>query len=120
MMRAACLPALVRRHLVAVAALVTCVLVFADRLPAQSLFGSLSGTVYDAQGGVLPGATITLTDQASRTVHTTVTNEQGVFVFAALQAATYTLKVEMQGFSSWERPTSRSVLVNVVRSRTST
>ena len=100
-MRARGLLALVRRPVVAVATLVICVLVLAERLPAQSLFGSLSGTVFDAQGGVLPGATITLTDQASRTVHTTVTNEQGVFVFAALQAATYTLKVEMQGFRSF-------------------
>jgi len=69
---------------------------------AQSLFGSLSGTVTDAQGGVLPGASVSLTDQASRTTQTTVTNEQGVFVFAAVQAATYAVKVEMQGFSSWE------------------
>ena len=69
---------------------------------AQSLFGSLSGTVTDAQGGVLPGASVSLTDQASRTAQTTVTNEQGVFVFAAVPAATYAVKVEMQGFNSWE------------------
>jgi len=69
---------------------------------AQSLFGSLSGTVSDAQGGVLPGATVTLTDQATKTSQTTTTNDQGVFVFAAVQAATYTVKVEMPGFSSWE------------------
>lgn len=70
--------------------------------PAQSLFGTLSGTVADAQGGVLPGATVTLTDQGTQTGQTTTTNDQGVFVFAAVQAATYTVKVEMPGFSSWE------------------
>jgi hypothetical protein len=78
------------------------VLVVTPSATAQSLFGSLSGTVSDSQGGVLPGATVTLTDQASRTAQTTTSNDQGVFVFAAVPAATYAVKVELTGFSSWE------------------
>src|SRR5687768_6394937 len=78
------------------------VLVVTPSATAQSLFGSLSGTVTDSQGGVLPGATVTLTDQASRTPQTTTSNDQGVFVFAAVPAATYAVKVELTGFSSWE------------------
>ena len=86
----------------AVLGLLIVALSIAPPVAAQSLFGSLSGTVTDAQGGVLPGATVTLTDQSTRTSQATVTNEQGVFVFAAVQAATYSVKVELQSFSSWE------------------
>src|SRR6187402_46665 len=56
---------------------------------AQSLTGSISGTVADAQGGMLPGADVALTDQNSKTVQRTVTNTEGVFVFASLPAGTY-------------------------------
>ena len=91
------------RRLYRVAALAAVLLLLGTvQASGQALFGSLSGTVSDTQGGVLPGATVTLTDQSSRTTQTTVTNDQGVFVFAAVSAATYSLKVEMQGFSSWE------------------
>jgi Carboxypeptidase regulatory-like domain len=69
---------------------------------AQSLFGTISGLVLDDQGGVLPGADVTLTDQASRAVQHTTTNAEGVFVFAAVSAGTYSIKVEMPNFNSWE------------------
>lgn len=90
------------RGLLCVALALAAWLVATPTARAQSLFGSLSGTVSDAQGGVLPGATVILTDQSTKGSQTTTTNDQGVFVFAAVQAATYTVKVEMPGFSSWE------------------
>ena len=68
---------------------------------AQSLTGSISGQVADAQGGVLPGAT-SRSPIRFEDVQRTVTNEQGVFVFAAVPAGTYSVKVELQSFSSWE------------------
>ena len=69
---------------------------------AQSLFGTISGTVVDQQGGALPGAEVTLTDQQSKAVQHTNTNQDGVFVFAAVQAGTYAVKVELASFNSWE------------------
>lgn len=69
---------------------------------AQSLFGTISGSVVDEQGGALPAADVTLTDQASGAIQRTTTNSEGVFVFAAVPAGTYSVKVEMQGFNSWE------------------
>ena len=68
----------------------------------QSLSGTISGTVADEQGGALPGADVILTDQTSRAVQRTTTNAEGVFVFAAVPAGTYTVKVELQNFNSWE------------------
>src|SRR5688572_10196763 len=69
---------------------------------AQSLFGTLSGTVVDEQGGALPGADVTLTNQTSQAVQRTTSNAEGVFVFAAVPAGTYSVKVELQNFNSWE------------------
>ena len=69
---------------------------------AQSLFGTISGTVVDEQGGALPGADVTLTDQQSKAVQHTTTNADGVFVFAAVSAGTYSVKVELASFNSWE------------------
>jgi hypothetical protein len=69
---------------------------------AQSLFGTISGSVVDEQGGALPGADVTLTDQSSKSIQRTTTNTEGVFVFAAVTAGTYTVKVELQSFNSWE------------------
>jgi hypothetical protein len=69
---------------------------------AQSLFGTLSGTVVDEQGGALPGADVTLTSQTSQAVQRTTSNAEGVFVFAAVPAGTYNVKVELQNFNSWE------------------
>jgi len=69
---------------------------------AQSLTGSISGQVADAQGGMLPGADVALTDQNSKTVQRTVTNSDGVFVFASVPAGTYSVRVELAGFTAWE------------------
>jgi hypothetical protein len=67
--------------------------------PASAQYrASLQGTVSDPQGGVVPGATVTLTDNETNRTLETVTNETGVYVFNALGARTYTLAVELTGF----------------------
>ncbi len=81
---------------------VLCVGAFATTLSAQSLTGTLSGTVLDDQGGVLPGADVTLTNIESKSASRTVTNTDGVFVFAAVPAGTYSVRVELSGFTTWE------------------
>ena len=72
-------------------------------LAAQSVSGSLSGTVVDPTHQVVPGATITLVSELTRETRTTVTNEVGVFVLSAVKPGTYTLRVELSGFSTYER-----------------
>src|SRR5262245_28629456 len=81
------------------------VFVLATALPAaiaQTLTGQLTGTVVDTSQGVLPGATVTLINELSGDQRTTVTNEAGNFAFAAVQAGTYTIKVELSGFQNVE------------------
>jgi len=69
---------------------------------AQSLTGTITGTVTDTQDAVIPGADVALVNQATNDARRTVTNESGNFVFAAVPLGTYTLTVEIQGFSKFE------------------
>ncbi len=71
-------------------------------LSAQNATGSISGTVADASGAVIPNAKVTLTDQATNTKRDTVSNGSGYFHFAAVPPATYTLNVSADGFRTWE------------------
>jgi hypothetical protein len=71
---------------------------------AQGVTGTVSGTVRDAQGGVIPGATVTLISEARGTASAPViTNGQGGFVFPNMSADTYTLQVEMPSFRTLRR-----------------
>jgi hypothetical protein len=60
----------------------------------------LTGTVEDSAGGVIPGARVTLTDEASGTSRVVQTNGQGLFAFPSLVPNSYTLKAEQKGFQS--------------------
>jgi hypothetical protein len=68
---------------------------------AQITTGNISGTVKDAQGGVIPGATVTLIDEAKGTkIAPATTDETGSYTFPNVTAATYTVEVTMSGFKT--------------------
>ncbi len=69
---------------------------------AQQLTGNLSGTVYDPAGAVVPGANVTLTNQASGDTRQTTTNGTGYFSFPAVPPGTYTVNVNASGFEAWQ------------------
>jgi hypothetical protein len=72
-------------------------------LLAASAFGqdaSLGGTVADPSGGVIPGATVTATNDSTGVVSTAVTNSAGVYSFSRLLFGAYTVKAEQKGFQS--------------------
>jgi hypothetical protein len=69
---------------------------------AQVLTGTLSGTVKDDSGGVLPGASVQLSSPALiGGTSSTVTNERGQFRFVSLPAGEYALAVELPGFDAY-------------------
>src|SRR6185436_14931462 len=71
---------------------------------SQGITGTVTGTVKDAQGGVVPGATVTLTSESRGTISTPVTtNATGDFVVPNLTADTYTVQVEMPSFRTLRR-----------------
>ena len=79
----------------------TAVLALASAAAAQT--GSVTGTVTDTNGGVVPGANVTAANSSNGISRTAVSNEQGVFVFAQLPPGAYTLTVEKAGFKRTEK-----------------
>jgi len=77
---------------------------------AQSSVGSISGSVKDASGAVVPSVKLTLTSKATNAQVTTNTNPQGEFQFLQLPPTTYSLTAEASGF---KRISVSSVLVQV-------
>lgn len=65
---------------------------------AQAGTAALAGTVTDPQGGVVPGATVTLTLPTTGAVRNSTSNQQGGFIFPGLPPGTYSLRVELSGF----------------------
>ncbi|MEO8360543.1 MAG: carboxypeptidase regulatory-like domain-containing protein [Vicinamibacteria bacterium] len=65
---------------------------------AQIDAGSVVGTVSDGQGGVLPGASVTATQDGTGFSLTSTTNSQGQFNFPNLKIGKYTLTAEISGF----------------------
>jgi hypothetical protein len=71
---------------------------------AEAQFASaLEGTVTDPQGGLVPGATVTITNEATGVSQNAPTTTAGYFRFPALPGGTYTVKVVLQGFKTWTR-----------------
>jgi hypothetical protein len=71
---------------------------------AQVTTGSIAGTVTDSQGGVLPGATLTLINTSQNTRSAPVAADaQGDFVFVNIAPGTYTLEVTMPSFRTLRR-----------------
>ena len=62
---------------------------------------TISGTVRDQSGAVLPGVTVTVTQQETGLVRTTVSNETGSYVLPNLPLGPYRLEAELQGFATF-------------------
>jgi hypothetical protein len=69
---------------------------------AQSVYGSIFGTVTDKSGAAIPGATVTVTDESKGTVVTTTANESGDYSVPHLIPDVYDIKVTLKGFKSFE------------------
>jgi hypothetical protein len=65
---------------------------------AQGPTGSLSGTVIDPKGDVVPDATITLKDTATNREFTTQTSGEGTFNIPSLSSGVYTATIVAKGF----------------------
>lgn len=74
------------------------VLCAAVEVRGQAVTGSLIGTVIDASGSVVPGATVTITQVHTNFSRSTVTNESGNYVFGNLDRGTYRVEIQRQNF----------------------
>src|SRR5436190_173429 len=67
---------------------------------AQSTYATVSGTVADPSGAVLPGVSITATNNATGVTATVVSNEAGTYNFASLPPGAYKVSASLPGFQT--------------------
>lgn len=67
---------------------------------AQVNTGTLSGQIEDASGAVVPGATLTVTEQTTGFSRQAKTDGDGTYVFPDLPIGLYTVTVEANGFET--------------------
>ena len=73
-------------------------------LSAQQAAAAINGIVTDASGAAVPGATITLSNNATGVSRTTESNNAGIYNFVDVQPAPYTMKVVKEGFNTLTQP----------------
>jgi Carboxypeptidase regulatory-like domain len=69
---------------------------------AQVQRGSISGTVFDSEGAVVPAAQVTATDSGTGAVFTVKTSGEGTFTIPGLSFGTYAVNIVAAGFRQWE------------------
>lgn len=92
------------RPTAAIRSKVACVL-FATFLLSGTLWaqidqGAIRGTVQDPTGAVVPGAKVTLTNEATRFTLETTTSSDGSYSFTPIKIGNYTVSVESKGFQT--------------------
>ena len=83
---------------------------FAIPMFAQKVSGTITGTVMDPQGAVVPDATVTITNADTGFTRTTTTNSEGAYSVPEVEAGTYSVKVAKTGFRDYE---AKNVIVHV-------
>ena len=88
------------RHLAHFLALAVFAAVAAPDASAQVLKGQILGTITDPTGGVIPGASVILTETNTSVAREGETNESGLYVFPNLDPGTYQVEVSLDGFNT--------------------
>ena len=91
-----------RRSVFALAVVVCAMCVLNTPVWAQSVYGSIFGTVTDKSGGAIPGATVKVTDESKGTIVTVLSNGTGDYSVPHLIPDVYDVEVSMQGFKNFE------------------
>jgi hypothetical protein len=73
-------------------------------LSAQQAAAAINGTVTDASGAVVPGASITLSNTDTGISRSTQTNGSGIYNFVDVLPGSYTMRVAKEGFNTLEQP----------------
>jgi hypothetical protein len=86
-------------------------MLFAALLSSQTATSTLVGTIFDASRGVVPNATVRITNTQTGLTRQAASDSLGNYSFPALQPGTYTVETEAQGFRR-ERVSEFAVQVN--------
>jgi hypothetical protein len=79
--------------------LATLLVLSANHAAAQGASASISGTVVDTAGGVIPGAAVVATNESGASFETT-SNAEGVFNIPAVSAGQYKVTITLAGFKT--------------------
>src|ERR1700680_3674362 len=85
------------------------------RASGQAVYGSIAGTVTDAQGAGVAGAKVTVTDLSKGTVEEATTNDSGNYSVTHLIPDNYKIRVEATGFKAYEIASVRIDVDTTVR-----
>jgi hypothetical protein len=77
------------------------VLLLSAGLAAQVTTATIYGLIRDSSGAVLPGVSVTVTNQGTNLTRDTVSDERGEFALPALPAGRYTVRIEFPGFKTY-------------------
>jgi Carboxypeptidase regulatory-like domain len=88
-----------RRGVCACAAVSLLFLLSASPVLAQFDTGQIAGFVRDSSGGVIPGVTVTATNEGNGQQRVAVTNSEGYYVFPGLLVGAYNIAAEVSGFN---------------------
>ena len=82
---------------------------------AQSFYGGIAGTVTDATGAIVPGATVTVTNLGTNEVRTAQSGASGEYRFVDLLPAAYKIAIESKGFKRFEVQSMQVQVDNTLR-----
>ena len=82
---------------------VVAIVLFAAPVAAQSITGTIQGTVVDNQNLAVPAATVTVRNIDTNVTREVVTDGEGVYRFLNMPVGNYELSVELSGFSRYVR-----------------
>ncbi len=81
----------------------------------QDFRGSITGTIVDSSGGVLPGVTVTVTNEETGVSQEVITDEKGLYQVLYLNTGRYTISAELQGFKKVTHPGNEVRVGEVLR-----
>jgi hypothetical protein len=89
-----------RRSLLITLAVLVCGFLLSPSATAQTINGSISGVVTDANGAAVAGAMVTATHVETGQSRDATTNEEGLYRISSLGIGSYSVKIEKSGFGS--------------------
>ncbi len=75
-----------------------CMLLASNGYGQVGINATLSGTITDSSGALIPGVTVTATNEATGVASTALSNESGVYRYPSLQPGNYDVKASLSGF----------------------
>ena len=91
------------KNLSTLAALISLSVVSTLRLPAQTITGSIVGSVVDSSGLAVAGAETSVVQTATGAVRKSKTDQRGDFIFGSLQPGEYNLTIAVKGFKTLQQ-----------------